>query len=62
MVKNGVQWLVADPANSRIEHAKTDETGGIAVLLPPRSAVLLIGPLPNIKATQPLDDAAPDKL
>lgn len=53
VVKNGVQWLVADPANGRIEHAKTDETGGIAVSLPSRGAVLLIGPLPNIKVTAP---------
>jgi len=50
-VKNGKTWLVADPASGRIEPAKTDEAGRVAVLLPPRGAVVLIGP--QIKTTAP---------
>lgn len=50
-VKNGKMWLVADPASGRIEPAKTDKVGRVAVLLPPRGAVVLIGPL--IKTTAP---------
>lgn len=52
-VKNGETWLVADPASGQIEPAKTDKVGRVAVLLPPRGAVVLIGPLTKTKTTVP---------
>ena len=47
------KWLVADPASGRIEPAKIDEAGRVAVSLPPRGAVVLIGPLTKPKTTGP---------
>lgn len=52
-VKNGETWLVADPASGRIESAKTDEAGRVAVSLPSRSAVVLIGPPTKPETTAP---------
>jgi hypothetical protein len=42
--KNAKAWLVADPASGRIEPAKIDEAGRIALSLSSRGAVVLIGP------------------
>jgi hypothetical protein len=43
-VRNGTDWLVADPASGQFEQAKTDEVGRIIITLPPQGAVLLIAP------------------
>lgn len=41
--KDGLQWLVAHPDSGQIEHVATDELGRIAVSIPPRGTILLIG-------------------
>jgi hypothetical protein len=51
-VKNGEAWLVADPASGRIEPANIDEVGRVAVSLPSRGGVVLIGPLTKTTAPQ----------
>ena len=47
------EWVVAEPAGGRLEQAKVDEAGRIAVSLPPRGSVLLIGPQKIIKILAP---------
>jgi hypothetical protein len=42
--KNAAKWLVAEPANGKLERVKVDEAGRISISLPPRGSVLLIGP------------------
>ena len=42
-VKNGLQWLAAHPDSGQIERVATDELGRIAVSIPPRGTILLIG-------------------
>jgi hypothetical protein len=41
--KNSSQWLVAHPDSGRIERITTDESGRIAVSIPSRGVILLIG-------------------
>ena len=43
------EWLVAEPADGRLERAKAKEDGRIAVSLPKHGAVLLIGPRRTVK-------------
>ncbi len=50
-VTNAAKWLVAEPAGSRLERAKVDEAGRIALSLPPRGVVLLIGPRKTMKTS-----------
>jgi hypothetical protein len=38
------EWVAAEPAGGRLERAGVDENGRITVSLPPRGALLLIGP------------------
>ncbi|MDH4242055.1 MAG: hypothetical protein OEW48_21040, partial [Phycisphaerae bacterium] len=49
--KNAAEWLVAEPASGRLERAKVDEAGQISISLPPRGAVLLIGPRKTMKTS-----------
>ena len=49
-VKNDLQWEVAHPDTGRIEPVTMDESGRIAVSLPPRAAILLIGSLSTAKS------------
>jgi len=51
--KNAAEWLVAEPAGGRLERAKVDEAGRISISLPPRGAVLLIGPRKTTKILAP---------
>jgi hypothetical protein len=51
--KNAAEWLVAEPASGRIDRAKVNKTGQITVSLPPRGAVLLIGPRKTMKILAP---------
>ncbi len=37
------EWIIAEPSSGRLEQAKIDENGQIALSLPPHGAVLLIG-------------------
>ena len=41
--KNGLQWLVAHPDSGQIERVAADELGRIAVSIPPRGTILLVG-------------------
>jgi len=41
--KNSAQWLVVHPDSGQIEHVMTDESGSIAVSVPSRGVILLIG-------------------
>ncbi|MDT8301569.1 MAG: hypothetical protein RQ760_08795 [Sedimentisphaerales bacterium] len=41
--KNSAQWFVAHPDSGQIERIKTDESGRIAVSIPSRGVILLIG-------------------
>lgn len=50
-VTNGTEWLVAEPADGRLERAKVNENRQIAVSLPPRGSVLLIGPRKTLKTS-----------
>jgi hypothetical protein len=43
-VAKAAKWLVAEPVSGRLDRAKVNKTGQIAVSLSPRGAVLLIGP------------------
>ncbi|MGB2809319.1 MAG: hypothetical protein WBC22_16375 [Sedimentisphaerales bacterium] len=51
--KNAAEWLVAEPAGGRLGKAKVDEAGRISLSLPPRGAVLLIGPRKTVKILAP---------
>ena len=51
--KNAAKWVVAEPAGGRLERAKVDEAGQVTVSLPPRGAVLLIGPRKTMKILAP---------
>jgi hypothetical protein len=42
--QNASAWLAADPASGRIGPASTDSNGNIVLSMPPRTALLLIGP------------------
>jgi hypothetical protein len=42
--QNASTWLAADPASGRIGPAATDSNGNIVLSMPPRTALLLIGP------------------
>jgi hypothetical protein len=46
---DGPKWVVADPASGQLEHARTEKDGAIAVSLPPRGTLLLVGPLTGSK-------------
>jgi len=52
-VNKGESWLVADPASGRVEPAKIDEDGRVAVSLLSRGMVVLISPLIKTKMTAP---------
>ncbi|UCG47894.1 MAG: hypothetical protein JSU94_20745 [Phycisphaerales bacterium] len=43
-IENPASLFIADPATGRIAKAKADDTGPIALSLPPRASLLLIGP------------------
>jgi hypothetical protein len=43
-VNDGTRWVVADPASGQLERAGTEQDGAITVSLPPRGALLLVGP------------------
>jgi hypothetical protein len=47
------EWLVAEPASGRLGKAKVDGAGQISISLPPRGAVLLIGPRKTVKILAP---------
>jgi hypothetical protein len=42
--ENASAWLAADPATGRIGPAATDSNGNIVLSMPPRTALLLVGP------------------
>jgi hypothetical protein len=42
--QNASAWLAADPASGRIGPAAADSNGNIVLSMPPRTALLLIGP------------------
>jgi len=48
-VIKAAEWVVAEPASGRLEQAKVDENGQIALSLSPHGAVLLIGPSKTAK-------------
>lgn len=50
-VAKAAEWLVAEPASGRLGKAKVDEAGQISISLPPRGAVLLIGPRKTVKTS-----------
>lgn len=47
------EWIIAKPSSGRLERAKVTEAGRIAVTLPPRGAVLLIGPRKTVRKSAP---------
>ena len=51
VAKAANKWVVAEPADGRLERAEVKEAGRIAVSLPPHAAVLLIGPRKNPKTS-----------
>jgi len=51
--RNAAEWLVAEPASGRLDRAKVNKTGQIGVSLPPRGAVLLIGPWKTVRILAP---------
>jgi hypothetical protein len=50
-VTGRTEWLVAGPGSGRPERAKANENGRIAISLPPRGSVLLIGPRKTLKTS-----------
>jgi len=52
-VAKAAKWVVAEPVSGRLEQAKVDEAGQISISLPPRGAVLLIGPRKTMKILAP---------
>jgi hypothetical protein len=42
--ENASAWLAADPASGRIVPVATDSNGNIVLSMPPRTALLLVGP------------------
>ena len=52
-VAKAAKWVVAEPASGRLERAKVVEAGQISISLPPRGAVLLIGPRKTKKTSSP---------
>lgn len=51
--KNAAEWLVAELASGRLDKAKVVEAGQISISLPPRGAVLLIGPRKTVRILAP---------
>jgi hypothetical protein len=51
--KNAAEWLVAEPTSGRFERAKIVEAGQISISLPPRGALVLIGPRKTVKILAP---------
>ena len=51
--KNAAEWLVAEPASGRLDRAKVNKTGQIAVSMPSRGAIFLIGPRKTMKILAP---------
>jgi len=47
------EWITAEPSSGRLERAKVTEAGQIAVTLPPRGALLLIGPRKTVRKSAP---------
>jgi hypothetical protein len=45
------QWIVAEPSDGRLEPAKADENGRIAISISPNAALLLIGPRKIVKTS-----------